>query len=59
MAEVINLRMARKARQRSESAARAEQNRALSSRTKAEKARDMANKDRGARALDAHLREGD
>ncbi|MFM5931650.1 MAG: DUF4169 family protein [Novosphingobium sp.] len=57
MAEIINLRMARKARKRSEDQSRADQNRALSSRTKAEKARDRDEQDRAARSLDGHRRE--
>lgn len=59
MAEVINLRMARKARKRADDAATAVQNRALSGRTKAQKAKDAADKERAARVLDLHRRDGD
>ncbi|MFM6931133.1 MAG: DUF4169 family protein [Novosphingobium sp.] len=59
MAEIINLRMARKARKREADQATAAQNRVLSGRTKAQKAADHAEKDRAARELDAHRRDSD
>lgn len=59
MAEIVNLRMARKARKRAEDTAAAAQNRALSSRSKAQKQKDRAERDRAARGLDGHKREGD
>ena len=57
MAEVVNLRRARKARARAADANRAETNRAAFGRTKAQKAADAATQDRLARALDGHRRE--
>ena len=57
MAEIVNLRAARKARARSEREAEAEANRRKFGRTKAEKQADAAEKDRAGRALDAHKRE--
>lgn len=57
MAEIINLRMARKARKRSEDQSRAEQNRALSGRTKTEKSRDKVEKARSEHELEGHKRE--
>jgi hypothetical protein len=59
MAEIVNLRLARKARKREADQAAAAQNRALSGRTKAQKAVDRAEKERAARELDAHRRDGD
>ena len=57
MAEIVNLRAARKARARSDREAKAEANRRKFGRTKAEKQADAAEKDRAGRALDAHKRE--
>ena len=57
MAEIVNLRMARKARKREADKAVAEQNRALSGRTKAQKLRERTEQDRAARELDAHWRD--
>ncbi len=50
-AEIINLRKARKAKQRRDAAARAEENRAKFGRTKAEREATGAEKDREARRL--------
>ncbi|HZV17769.1 MAG TPA: DUF4169 family protein [Sphingobium sp.] len=52
MAEIINLRMARKARARAEAERTAAQNRAKFGRTKAEKAAERTEADRTARTLD-------
>jgi hypothetical protein len=57
MAEIINLRMARKSRARAQAQASAAANRALHGRTKAEKARDKADQDRVNRALDGAKRD--
>ena len=57
MAEIVNLRAARKARARSDREAKAEANRRKFGRTKSEKQADAAEKDRAGRALDAHKRE--
>ncbi len=59
MAEIVNLRMARKARKREADKAAAEQNRALSGRSKAQKLRERTEQDRAVRELDAHRRDGD
>lgn len=59
MAEIINLRMMRKARKRDADKALAAQNRALSGRTKAQKQMDRAEQDRAARELDGHRRDSD
>jgi hypothetical protein len=52
-AEIINLRKARKAKQRREAAERAEENRAKFGRAKAEREATGAEKDREARRLDS------
>lgn len=57
MAEVINLRLARKAKARTEAEGRAAQNRAVHGQTKAEKQRRQAEARRAARDLAAHRRE--
>ncbi len=57
MAEVINLRLARKARARSDAAQAAAQNRARSGLTKAERARQQAEAERAARLVDGARRE--
>ncbi|WP_225205971.1 DUF4169 family protein [Novosphingobium huizhouense] len=57
MAEIVNLRTARKARQRADAAAQAAGNRAKFGRTAAEKARDGAEAARAARLLDGARRE--
>lgn len=54
MAEVINLRQARKARDRQVAQAQAAANRARFGRTKAEKAADHAREEQARRHLDAH-----
>jgi hypothetical protein len=54
---VINLNKARKARQRAEAQAKAEENRVRFGRTKAEKLKSSAEADRSARDLDGHRRE--
>jgi hypothetical protein len=57
MADIINLRMARKAKARADSAAKADENRARFGRTKAEKASDTAMREKAARSLDQAKRE--
>ena len=59
MAEIINLRMARKARSRTEAAKAAEGARAAHGRTKAEKSLTQAEADRAAKLLDGAKREPD
>jgi ribonuclease T1 len=56
MGDVINLRLARKARARAEAAKQAAENRARHGRTKAERARDAAEAVRAERHLDQHRR---
>ena len=57
MADIINLRMARKAKARADSAAQADANRARFGRTKAEKAAAAAERRKLAKALDQAKRE--
>ncbi|MEZ5655619.1 MAG: DUF4169 family protein [Sphingobium sp.] len=57
MGDVVNLRMARKAKKRSEAEALAATNRALHGRTKAQKQADAAEKARADRTLDGAKRE--
>lgn len=57
MGEVVNLRMARKAKARVAHDTEAQANRAKFGRTKAEKARDLLNKERNARLLDGAKRD--
>lgn len=57
MAEIINLRMARKAMARATQAADADANRARFGRTKAEKMRDRIEAERAARILDGARRD--
>jgi hypothetical protein len=57
MAEIINLRQARKRKARTEKDARAAENRIAFGRPKAERQLAEAEKDLGRRRLDAHLRE--
>jgi hypothetical protein len=57
MADIINLRMARKAKARADSAAKADENRARFGRTKAEKASDAVMREKAARSLDQAKRE--
>ena len=54
MAEIVNLRQARKQRARAEKDKAAEQNRLSFGRTKEEKALTQAERDRAARTLDGH-----
>lgn len=56
-AEIINLRQARKQRERNEKDARAAENRARFGRTKAERALEDDAQARAARTLDGHERE--
>lgn len=56
-ADIINLRQARKAKQRRETEARAEENRAKFGRSKDERGATQAKKDLAERRLDALLRE--
>ena len=57
MTKVVNLRLARKAKDRGEAAAKAAANRALHGRTKAEKQGEKADKERLARLLDGIRRD--
>ena len=54
MAEIVNLRTARKRKAREEGAAKAEQNRILFGRTKAEKNKSKAEAELAARRLEGH-----
>jgi hypothetical protein len=56
MAGVVNLRLARKRKQRTDAEARAAENRSRHGRTKAEKQRDRAEEKRASTALDGHRR---
>lgn len=57
MAEIVNLRMARKARSRAARTAEADANRAAHGRTRAERELARAERERLARTVDAALRE--
>jgi hypothetical protein len=57
MAGVVNLRAARKARDRAAKRAEADQNAAKFGRSKAERTRDEAEADKARRELDGHERE--
>jgi hypothetical protein len=57
MAEIVNLRQARKQKARAEKEARASDNRIQFGRTKAEKKLTKAERDMAARRLDAHKRD--
>jgi hypothetical protein len=57
MAEVVNLRAARKARERAEARAAADENAARFGRTKALKALEKARAEKARETLDAHRRE--
>lgn len=57
MAEVINLRLARKARKRRQAAEQAAENRARHGLTAAERQHQRSQAERTARRLDAHLRD--
>jgi hypothetical protein len=59
MAEIVNLRAARKARARAAADAKAAVNRVAFGRTKGEKARDAAETARGEGVLDGAKRQGD
>lgn len=59
MAEVINLRMARKARQRADTVRQAEANRALHGETRAQRKLRLAEAERAERNLDGARRETD
>jgi hypothetical protein len=59
MAEIINLRQARKQKARAEKEARAEQNRITFGRTKAEKELTKAERELAQRRLDSHKRDDD
>lgn len=60
MAEIVNLRRARKQRERQAAEKQAEQNRISFGRTKAERRLTDAERERGARELDGHrLPDGD
>ena len=57
MAEIVNLRLVRKARQRSQAAQDAAENRARFGRTKGERTRDAVEAERLARTVDGARRE--
>ena len=57
MAEIINLRQARKNKARADKEARAEQNRITFGRTKAEKELSKAERELAQRRLDSHKRD--
>lgn len=57
MAEIINLRQARKQKARAEKEARAEQNRVTFGRTKAEKELTRAERELAKRRIDSHKRD--
>lgn len=57
MAEIVNLRMARKRKARGDKEAAAAEARARHGRTKAEKALDAVRDEKAARSLDGHRRE--
>jgi hypothetical protein len=57
MAEIVNLRLARKRKALHEKERAAEANRALHGRTKAERQRDKTKAEQQARHLDGHLRD--
>lgn len=58
MAEIVNLRQARKHKHRADKARAAEQNRALHGRPKAERERDRLAADKAVRFLEGHRRDG-
>ena len=57
MAEIVNLRTARKAKEREKSRATGDENAAKFGRTKAEKDLEKARADKARRDLDGHARE--
>lgn len=59
MAEIVNLRLARKRKARDDAAALAADNRARHGRTKAEKQRDLAERSAARSFLDGHRRTPD
>ena len=59
MAEIINLRMARKAHNRTQAEQQAAENRAKYGQSKADKTKQRADTERQVRALDGARREGD
>ncbi len=59
MGEIVNLRLARKAHARRAAAAAADVNRAAFGRTKAERARDAADRGKVDRVLDQARRDGE
>jgi hypothetical protein len=59
MAEIVNLRMARKAKERAQAEQQAAENRAKFGRTKAQKAKDREETERATRSLDGARRETD
>jgi hypothetical protein len=56
-AEIVNLRRVRKAKVRNIREETAAENRRLHGRTKAEKAKEAAERERAVRAIDAHRRD--
>lgn len=58
-ADIVNLRSARKAKARAERERKAETNRALFGRTKAEKKSQADERDKAARVLESHRRDKD
>lgn len=59
MADVINLRLARKARSRDKAAQQAAENRALHGQTTAERRLKQSEDERAVRQIEAHRRESD
>lgn len=59
MGDVVNLRQARKAKARTEKQKLADANRALFGRSKAEKTKQLAERDQLAKLVDGHKRGGD
>lgn len=59
MAEIINLRRARKQRARQDAEAQAQQNRVAFGRSKAERSLTEAERDKAARALEGHRLPGE
>ena len=57
MAEIVNLRAARKAKERSQARAKGDENAAKFGRTKAEKDLEKARAEKAKRDLDGHVRE--
>ncbi|PWK72821.1 DUF4169 family protein [Aminobacter sp. AP02] len=57
MADIVNLRQFKKQKARAERETRADQNRALHGRTKAEKQRDQVTAERAEKFVDGHRRD--